>query len=226
MPFPFLDIYSGSRSRHPGGVNAGFGDGSVRLHQEHDRSRRLDRPEHHPGGRGRFVRLVLISRQALTPVDTMPHSRVAATTDHSRTRRGSVAARIPVSCCRLRRRSDLEESAPVEDAVAELEARAVPDRRQARRGGNGRRLSRRDTRDGRDVALKLMKGTSPARPAAGSNASSVRSRPCDIPTASGSSTMASSAAARSSPWSCSWDSRSPASLAGRCSNGARPAPAN
>jgi prepilin-type N-terminal cleavage/methylation domain-containing protein/prepilin-type processing-associated H-X9-DG protein len=29
MPFPFLDIYSGSRSRHPGGVNAGFGDGSV-----------------------------------------------------------------------------------------------------------------------------------------------------------------------------------------------------
>jgi prepilin-type processing-associated H-X9-DG protein len=29
MPFPFLDVYSGSRSRHPGGVNAGFGDGSV-----------------------------------------------------------------------------------------------------------------------------------------------------------------------------------------------------
>jgi prepilin-type N-terminal cleavage/methylation domain-containing protein/prepilin-type processing-associated H-X9-DG protein len=29
VPFPFLDIYSGSRSRHPGGVNAGFGDGSV-----------------------------------------------------------------------------------------------------------------------------------------------------------------------------------------------------
>jgi prepilin-type processing-associated H-X9-DG protein len=29
LPFPFLDIYSGSRSRHPGGVHAGFGDGSV-----------------------------------------------------------------------------------------------------------------------------------------------------------------------------------------------------
>jgi prepilin-type N-terminal cleavage/methylation domain-containing protein/prepilin-type processing-associated H-X9-DG protein len=29
VPFPFLDFYSGSRSRHPGGVNAGFGDGSV-----------------------------------------------------------------------------------------------------------------------------------------------------------------------------------------------------
>ena len=29
VPFPFTDIYSGSRSRHPGGVNAGFGDGSV-----------------------------------------------------------------------------------------------------------------------------------------------------------------------------------------------------
>jgi prepilin-type N-terminal cleavage/methylation domain-containing protein/prepilin-type processing-associated H-X9-DG protein len=29
VPFPFLDIYSGSRSRHPGGVNVGFGDGSV-----------------------------------------------------------------------------------------------------------------------------------------------------------------------------------------------------
>ena len=31
VPFPFYDIYSGSRSRHPGGVNAGFGDGSVRF---------------------------------------------------------------------------------------------------------------------------------------------------------------------------------------------------
>ena len=31
VPFPFLDIYSASRSRHPGGVNAGFGDGSVRF---------------------------------------------------------------------------------------------------------------------------------------------------------------------------------------------------
>jgi prepilin-type processing-associated H-X9-DG protein len=29
VPFPFLDVYSASRSRHPGGVNAGFGDGSV-----------------------------------------------------------------------------------------------------------------------------------------------------------------------------------------------------
>jgi prepilin-type N-terminal cleavage/methylation domain-containing protein/prepilin-type processing-associated H-X9-DG protein len=31
VPFPFVDFYSGSRSRHPGGVHAGFGDGSVRL---------------------------------------------------------------------------------------------------------------------------------------------------------------------------------------------------
>jgi prepilin-type N-terminal cleavage/methylation domain-containing protein/prepilin-type processing-associated H-X9-DG protein len=31
VPFPFLDMYSASRSRHPGGVNAGFGDGSVRF---------------------------------------------------------------------------------------------------------------------------------------------------------------------------------------------------
>ena len=31
VPFPFLDVYSASRSRHPGGVNAGFGDGSVRF---------------------------------------------------------------------------------------------------------------------------------------------------------------------------------------------------
>ncbi len=29
VPFPFLDLYSAARSRHPGGVNAGFGDGSV-----------------------------------------------------------------------------------------------------------------------------------------------------------------------------------------------------
>jgi prepilin-type N-terminal cleavage/methylation domain-containing protein/prepilin-type processing-associated H-X9-DG protein len=29
VPFPFLDIYAASRSRHPGGVNTGFGDGSV-----------------------------------------------------------------------------------------------------------------------------------------------------------------------------------------------------
>lgn len=31
VPFPYYDLYSGSRSRHPGGVNAGFGDGSVRF---------------------------------------------------------------------------------------------------------------------------------------------------------------------------------------------------
>jgi prepilin-type N-terminal cleavage/methylation domain-containing protein/prepilin-type processing-associated H-X9-DG protein len=29
VPYPFLDMYSASRSRHPGGVNTGFGDGSV-----------------------------------------------------------------------------------------------------------------------------------------------------------------------------------------------------
>ncbi len=29
VPFPYYDYYAGSRSRHPGGVNAGFGDGSV-----------------------------------------------------------------------------------------------------------------------------------------------------------------------------------------------------
>jgi prepilin-type N-terminal cleavage/methylation domain-containing protein/prepilin-type processing-associated H-X9-DG protein len=29
VPYPFYDMYSASRSRHPGGVNAGFGDGSV-----------------------------------------------------------------------------------------------------------------------------------------------------------------------------------------------------
>ncbi len=31
VPFPFLDFYSGSRSRHPGGVDVGLGDGSVRF---------------------------------------------------------------------------------------------------------------------------------------------------------------------------------------------------
>lgn len=31
VPFPFYDFYAGSKSRHPGGVNAGFGDGSVRF---------------------------------------------------------------------------------------------------------------------------------------------------------------------------------------------------
>jgi prepilin-type N-terminal cleavage/methylation domain-containing protein/prepilin-type processing-associated H-X9-DG protein len=34
VPFPFLDIYSASRSRHSGGVHAGFGDGSVRFIKE------------------------------------------------------------------------------------------------------------------------------------------------------------------------------------------------
>jgi prepilin-type N-terminal cleavage/methylation domain-containing protein/prepilin-type processing-associated H-X9-DG protein len=34
VPFPFYDTYQASRSRHPGGVNAGFGDGSVRFVKE------------------------------------------------------------------------------------------------------------------------------------------------------------------------------------------------
>ncbi len=34
VPYPFYDLYSGSRSRHPGGVNAGLGDGSVRFIKE------------------------------------------------------------------------------------------------------------------------------------------------------------------------------------------------
>ena len=34
IPFPYYDLYSGSRSRHPGGVLAGFGDGSVRFIKE------------------------------------------------------------------------------------------------------------------------------------------------------------------------------------------------
>ena len=29
VPFPFYDYHAGARSRHPGGVNVGFGDGSV-----------------------------------------------------------------------------------------------------------------------------------------------------------------------------------------------------
>jgi prepilin-type processing-associated H-X9-DG protein len=31
VPYPLYDTYQASRSRHPGGVNAGFGDGSVRF---------------------------------------------------------------------------------------------------------------------------------------------------------------------------------------------------
>jgi prepilin-type N-terminal cleavage/methylation domain-containing protein/prepilin-type processing-associated H-X9-DG protein len=31
VQFPYYDYYAGSRSRHPGGVNAGFGDGSARF---------------------------------------------------------------------------------------------------------------------------------------------------------------------------------------------------
>ncbi len=31
VAFPYYDFYAGSRSRHPGGVNSGFGDGSVRF---------------------------------------------------------------------------------------------------------------------------------------------------------------------------------------------------
>lgn len=31
VAFPYYDLYLGSRSRHPGGVNSGFGDGSVRF---------------------------------------------------------------------------------------------------------------------------------------------------------------------------------------------------
>jgi prepilin-type N-terminal cleavage/methylation domain-containing protein/prepilin-type processing-associated H-X9-DG protein len=31
VPFPYYDFYAGSRSRHLGGVNVGFGDGSIRF---------------------------------------------------------------------------------------------------------------------------------------------------------------------------------------------------
>jgi prepilin-type processing-associated H-X9-DG protein len=31
VPFPYYDFHAGSRSRHPGGVNTGFGDGSIRF---------------------------------------------------------------------------------------------------------------------------------------------------------------------------------------------------
>src|SRR3954469_9879994 len=31
VAFPYYDLYLASRSRHPGGVNSGFGDGSVRF---------------------------------------------------------------------------------------------------------------------------------------------------------------------------------------------------
>jgi prepilin-type processing-associated H-X9-DG protein len=34
VPFPYYESYGGSHSRHPGGVNAGFGDGSVRFVKE------------------------------------------------------------------------------------------------------------------------------------------------------------------------------------------------
>jgi prepilin-type N-terminal cleavage/methylation domain-containing protein/prepilin-type processing-associated H-X9-DG protein len=34
VPYPYYDLYAGSRSRHPGGVNSGFGDGSVRFIKE------------------------------------------------------------------------------------------------------------------------------------------------------------------------------------------------
>ena len=78
-------------------------------------------------------------------------------------------------------------------------------------GGMGVVYRARDSRDGREVALKLMKGTL-AGTARRRFEREFRSLSALQPsrTASASSTTASSTAARSSPWSCSRAGRSPA----------------
>jgi len=89
----------------------------------------------------------------------MPFSRAAATVDHSPDQTRSVAARESLVVLSSEATSDLEDSAPVQDAVADLRHERFQIGAKLGEGGMGVVYRARDARDGRDVALKLMKGT-------------------------------------------------------------------
>ena len=89
----------------------------------------------------------------------MQFSREAATTDHFPDETRSVAARESLVLLSSQASSDLDLSAPVEDAVADLRHERFQIGAKLGEGGMGVVYRARDKRDGRDVALKLMKGT-------------------------------------------------------------------
>ena len=60
-----LSITNAARSRHPGGVNVGMGDGSVRFVKNSINLADLASPEHHPGRRGRQQRRLLSGESTL-----------------------------------------------------------------------------------------------------------------------------------------------------------------
>ena len=75
VPLPTISTPA-SRSRHPGGVNAGFGDGSVRFIKDTINPVIWIGPEHDPGRRGPLVRFVLTPSYPLRgATDAEPASR-------------------------------------------------------------------------------------------------------------------------------------------------------
>ncbi len=92
VPFPFIDIYSGSRSRHACGVNTGFGDGSVHFIKNSINPVVWIGLNTIQGGEvvsSDSYRCLAITN----PGASMPSLRAAATTDYSPDETRSVAAR-------------------------------------------------------------------------------------------------------------------------------------
>src|SRR6516162_5165608 len=87
----------------------------------------------------------------------MPFSRAAATTDHFPEETRPFAARESLVVLSSEAIPDLEECAPIQEPDADLRHERFQIGAKLGEGGMGVVYRARDARDGRDVALKLMK---------------------------------------------------------------------